>query len=149
MKIRADEHVTFRLVHAIKSLNLKQTLELSHVRDDHPARTTDETWLPAFAQDGGKAILSGDAAMLKRPHQIMAIEATGLVCFILSKQWCQARLHEKVANILWQWPKIEVALLNARPGDCFPVPFAFNDDALEQKKINYEAARKANVRAKP
>jgi hypothetical protein len=148
LKIRADEHVTFRLVQALQSLNLKQGLELSHVRDVHPARTSDETWLPAFAADGGKAILSGDAAMLKRPHQIVAVQDSGLICFILSQRWTKARLHQQMANILWQWPKIEVALKNAGPGDCFPVPFEFDDKPLEEKKINYEAARKAAV-AKP
>jgi len=79
----------------------------------------------------------------------MAVEATGLVSFILSTQWSQARLHAKVANIIWQWPKIEAALLKASPGDCFPIPFAFDDKELEPKKINYEAARKAAARAKP
>lgn len=146
MKIRADEHVTFRLVQAIKSLNLRQRLDLSHVRDDNPARTADETWLPAFAADNGKAILTGDANMLKRPHQILAVQDSGFVCFMLSYQWTIARLHQQTANILWQWPKIEQALDGASPGDCYPVPFTFDDKPLEKKSINYAAVRRASAR---
>ena len=126
---------------AIKLLCLKQDLEFSHVRDEHAARTKDETWLPAFAADNGKAILSGDAAMLKRPNQIMAIHDAGLICFLLSSQWTWARLNRQVANIVWQWPKIEKALETVSQRECFLVPFTFDDKPLEIKKINYEAVK--------
>ena len=143
MKIRADENVSYRIVKTVNLLCLREGWEFSHVRDVHAARTSDETWLPQFAAEGGKAILSGDANMLKRPHQIGAVRETGLVCFVLSKAWTQARRHEQAANILFWWPRIELALEQSKPGDCWPVPNKFDASMLVRKVIDYDKAKRA------
>ena len=73
MKIRADEHVSPKIVSALQLLVLRSDWELSHVRQVHAARTLDETWIPRFASEGGRVLLSGDASMLRRPNELKAI----------------------------------------------------------------------------
>lgn len=143
MIVRADENVSHKIVQAVRLLCLNPKWTLSHVRDDHGARTPDETWLPKFAAEGGRAILSGDAKMLKRPHQLVAVRETGLVCIVLSKAWTQAKRHEQAANIIYWWPRIEAVIETSKPGDCWPVPFEFSKSVMSLKKIDYEKASKA------
>ena len=143
MKIRVDEHVSPKIVQIIKVICSRADWEITHVRDYHAARTADETWIPRFASEGGKAIITGDAMMFRRPHQILAVQASGLVCFILSKKWTQARRHEQAANILFWWPQIEKALENSNPGDCWPIPFEFERKNLIAKKIAYDQAARS------
>ncbi len=79
MKVRADEHVAPKIVQAIRVVALSTGWELTGVREFHAARTMDETWLPRFASEGGKAILTADANILKRPHLIAAVNSPGCV----------------------------------------------------------------------
>jgi hypothetical protein len=143
LKIRADEHVSPKIVQAIRLLCLKSQWEFSHVLEKHATRTADETWLPQFATEGGTAILTGDANILKRPHQLIAIRDTGLVSVVLSWQWTQAKRHEQAANIIYWWPKIQTAIESSVSGDCWPVPFLFDKSELNRKVIAYDKAAQA------
>jgi PIN like domain len=143
LKIIADEHVSQKILQTIRLICFRSTLDLSHVLDKHSEGTKDETWLHDFASEGGRALLSGDSNILKRPHQIVAVGRSGLICVILSKQWSQSQLHEQAANLLFWWPRIEAALNASKAGDCWPVPFAFDRSTLTQKTIDYTSAAKA------
>jgi hypothetical protein len=146
LKICADENVSRHIVEAIRVLGLNKTCELSHVREKHPAKTMDETWLPQFSAEGGKAFLSGDAHLLRRPHQIVAVRNTGLVSIVLSQKWSMEPLHVKAAQLILLWPRIESIVANAEPGECWILPFGFLGTELQQKIINYEAAAKAALK---
>jgi PIN like domain len=143
LKVRADEHVSKKIVEAVRLLCLKDGWEFSHVREDNGRRTADETWLPKFAAEGGDAILTGDANIFKRPHQLLAIRETGLISFVLSQPWTQAKKHEQAANIIYWWPRIQTAIEQSNPGDCWPVPFEFDSSEIKKKVINYEKAIKS------
>ncbi|HLJ62764.1 MAG TPA: hypothetical protein VKT70_01570 [Stellaceae bacterium] len=144
MKIRADENVSPRIVHAVRSLVLQPGWELTHVREFHSARTADETWMPRFSQEGGNAILSADRRILTRPHQLAAIAQGGLIGIFLSPQWAESRRNEQAAQILHWWPRIEETLLNSKPRDCWKVPHGYGNGDLEKISINYAAAQAAN-----
>ena len=135
--------MSHKIVQAIRLICLSVSFDLSHVRDDNDARTTDETWMPKFAREGGMAILTGDANILKKPHLLLAIKDTGLTTFVLHKDWTHARKHEQAANILYWWPRIEEAAKTSNPGDCWPIPFAFDKTPLAKKTIQYDKAARA------
>ena len=97
-----------------------------------------------FAAEGGNAILTGDANILKRPHQLAAVQSTGLICIVLSKQWTQAKRHEQAANIIYWWPKIQSAIEVSEAGDCWPIPFIFDRSDLAKKVIDYGAAARGS-----
>jgi hypothetical protein len=144
LKIRADEHVSPKIVRAVQSLVLSAGWEISHVRDLHSARTADETWIPQFALEGGEVILSADRKMLARPHQLAAIAESGLICVFFSTQWAQAKRHEQAAQILHWWPCIEKTLIESKPKDCWKVPSGYGEGKLVKIAVNFEKAAKAN-----
>lgn len=139
MKIRADEHVSRKIILAIHELILSPGWDLTHVRDFHEARTTDETWIPKFAAEGGVAILSADARLLRRPHQLLAIQESGLICVMLPSKWVESKRHVQAAVLLYHWPAIEAAISKSSAGDCWRVPFEVGR-RLEQIRVDYEKA---------
>ena len=133
-----------KIVLALQLVCLRSDWELSHVRDFHPARTADETWIPRFAAEGGNAFLTADANILKRPHQLVAVRDAGLISIILSSSWAREKKHIQAANLLFWWPKIEAALIEAAPRDCLRVPYAFDKTGqIEKKIIDFDAAARA------
>ena len=144
MKVRADENVSIKIVQAIRLVCLSSTWELSHVREHHGPRTHDETWLPRFAAEGGKAFVTGDARILARPHQLVAVRDAGLSSIVLSQEWTEAKRHDQAAHLIYWWPKIEEAIKSADPGDCWKVPFKYERSlGLVSKKINYDKPAQA------
>jgi hypothetical protein len=132
----------------LEHLVLRNDWELSHVRDVHEARTSDETWIPRFASEGGRVLLSGDGSMLRRPHELKAILESRVVVVVMAPPWQNSKRHEQAAAIIWHWPAIEVALLTAADGDCWKVPFAFGKSAaLEKMKVNYAKAIQGTTKA--
>ena len=123
--------------------------ELTHVRDHNQPRTADETWVPRFAQEGGKGLLSADRKMLARPHQILAIQASGLIGVFLDAKWAEAPRHAQAAHILWWWPRIEIAFAESAASQCWRVPFDFSAKApLTKVTPNYEKAARAGLSGK-
>lgn len=78
----------------------------------------------------------------------MAVQATGLICVVLSSKWAEAKRHEQAASLIFWWPRIELQLKTAQAGDSIPVPHTFSSDDLSIKKINYEAAKIADAKSK-
>lgn len=140
MKIRADEHVAPKIIRALKDLTLSTGWELSHVREVHGARTADETWVPRFASEGGKAIITADANMLKRPHQILAIRQSNVVGLILPHTWASSRRHVQASSLIYFWPEIEACFSAAQPGDFWRIPAALHRGPLEKLDIDYDTA---------
>jgi hypothetical protein len=149
VKVRADEHVSPKIVRALKEVSLSPGWELTCVREFHAPRTADETWIPKFAAEGGQAIITADAGMLKRPHQIVAIQQSGIIGVLLSSAWAEGRRHFQAASLIYHWPKIEAQLLASQPGDFWRVPSTIDDRDLEKIVVNYTKAAQAADKKKP
>lgn len=144
MKVRADEHVSPRIVRALREVVLSTGWELSHVRDVHGARTADETWVPRFAAEGGKAIITADANMLARPHQILAIQQSNVVGLILPHTWATAKRHIQASSLIHFWPEIEALFSAAQPGDFWRMPKKLHRGGdMEKLDIDYAKATSA------
>ena len=146
MKVRADEHVAPKIVQVLRIIALSTGWELTGVREFHAARTLDETWLPRFASEGGKAIITADANMLKRPHLIAAVQQSGVCGIILPSVWAQARRNIQAASLIYFWPEIEATLTTAQAGEFWRVPTTLYAGSLEKLRVNYAAAAQAAQR---
>lgn len=135
MKIRADEHVSPKIIRALRDLVLNPAWELSHVREMHGTRTADETWVAQFAADGGRGIITADATMLKRPHQRRAIQSSGVAGVVLPRAWAMARRHIQASALLFHWPQIEDVLATAAPGEFWRMPTRLHRGPLERVRI--------------
>ena len=143
MRIRADEHVSSRIVRMICDLALSSDYELSSVIDSGHGGTGDPYWVTAFANEGGKAILSADTDFFKKPYQVVAIDNTGLKVIHLPSKWANARGHLQAAHILMWWLRIERKLHEAKPREVWVVQWNINESGeLRQKKVDYAAYHK-------
>ena len=143
MKIRADENVSPKIVQVLRLISLGPGWELTGVREVHPPRTADQTWVPRFAAEGGRGIITADVNMLKRPHLMAAILASGVFGLLLPSAWAQARRHVQAASIIHFWPEIEATFSVAQPGEFWRMPAALYFGSLERIVVNYAAAAHA------
>jgi len=99
--------------------------------------------VPRFAAEGGKAIVTADANMLKRPHQLLAVRASNIVGLILPHTWAIAKRHIQASTLIYHWPEIEAAFSSAQPGDFWRLPVTLHKGSLEKLAINYIPATSA------
>lgn len=143
MRIRADEHVSPSIVHIVGDLALSPSFEFTSVIDVGHKGTNDQYWATAFSTDGGDAIVTADTDFLKRPHQIVAIDNTGLKVIYLPPKWANARGYLQASHILMWWPRIEAKLAQAKPREIWAVKWNISQEGdLEKRKVDYGAARK-------
>ena len=143
MRIRADEHVSPKIVRMICDLALTLKFELSSVFDEGHDGTKDQYWVTEFSNDGGDAILSADKDFFRKPHQVVAIDKTGLRVIYLPPKWANAPGYLQASHILMWWPRIERKLAEAKPRQVWVVRWNISETGeLIRKKVDYGAYRK-------
>jgi len=143
LRVRADEHVSPKTVHMVCELALSPGFELSSVYDADHRGTDDHYWATAFANDGGNAILSADTDFFKKPHQVVAIDNTGLRVIYLPPKWANAKGFLQASHILMWWPRVERKLKEAKPREVWIVKWNIREEGeLERKKVDYGKFRK-------
>ena len=143
MRIRADEHVSPKIVRIICELALTPQFELSSVYDEGHDGTIDQYWVTAFANAGGNAIVSADKDFFRRPHQVVAIDKTGLRVIYLPPKCANAPGYLQASHVLMWWPRIERKLAEAKAREVWVVRWNISEAGeLVRKKVDYGAYRK-------
>ena len=143
MRIRADEHVAPLIVRIVNELVLSHDFELTSILDVGDKGKKDEYWATAFANDGGHAILSADTDFFRRPHQVVAIDDTGLRVIYLPPKWANAPGHMQAAHILMWWPRVEHTLTVSKKREVWALKWNIREEGtLVRKKVDYGAFRK-------
>jgi len=109
--------------------------EVSYVRDLHPPKTNDPTWLSAFASEGGHTMISGDPRILQHWPNIVAYIESGLVCFFPPPTFANLDGFTKAALVIRWWPFIIEKAKASNPGDCWRFPFLWTPDAAKFEKL--------------
>lgn len=144
MRLCADENVGPALSRLIRDTILSREHQLDTV-DDYAARgVEDQVWVRRYASAGGEAIIGGDSAMTRKPHEIVAIVETGLRLVILDEKWPRERLHVQASYLFYWWPHIEAVLNTMRPGSAVKVPWGWGNtkDAIKAVQLDAQAAYK-------
>ena len=145
MKVRADEHVSIQIVRALRNMAVSDKCELSHVSESGDRGAQDEHWITKFAKyEDGYAILSADTDFFKKPHQVVAVDRTGLRVIHLPHNWANARCALQAAHILMWWGRIEALLASCNPRECWRVPWNISEVGdLKKQRVDYaDQARK-------
>ena len=138
MRLCADENVSSALSALICEQLLSKGMVLDTV-DDHRARgVDDQIWVRRFAEAGGHAIIGGDAAMTKKPHEIVAINETGLRLIVLDERWPRQKKNVQISYLFYWWPHIEEALSSAKKGACLKVPWGWGETKGAIKPIQID-----------
>lgn len=143
MKICADEHVSTEIVRAVRDMALGSGFELTSVRELGEDGQADVHWITRFANNGGGAILSADTDFFKRPHQVMAVQKTGLKVIHLPARWANSRCELQAAHILLWWRRIEATLVAMQQRECYRPPWNIAEDgALQKIAIDFHDAER-------
>jgi len=117
---------------------------------DYAARN-DVPWLDRFAQEVGRAVISGDVKMRRRPHEMLAMYQHGFVVVFFEAQWGRWDFFRKSSLILHWWQEIVDRLENAERGTFWVVPAAWPIEPGELRNVSLGLAQllKDGPRVKP
>jgi len=138
VKIRADEHVSRRIVETVRAICLTEGWTLDQVNEAGDGGKPDQHWLHRFADAGGQAILTADVDFPTRPHQVAAVYNTGIKIILLPSKWAQARGFLQASHILLWWPRMEAKLKDMKPRECYRPDWTINDATGAFKKIDID-----------
>lgn len=144
-KVALDANIPQRLVRMLTAGFGDQGFEFLWEPNFALANAADEDWATAFRRFGGEVILTGDANIAKRPHQIMAIQGLRLTGFFFHHKWSDQDMAFKAGHLMMWWPRIQAQFANSRPGDCFWVPPGLKDVPMKKAELpeSVKDARKA------
>ena len=138
MKVRADEHVSPKIVGMVCQLALSPEFDFTSVYESGQRGTEDAHWVTEFADMGGNAIVSADKDFFSKPHQVVAIDKTGLRVIYLHPRWANAPGYLQAAHILMWWRRIEAKLKEAKPREFWVVKWNVSEEGtLERKRVDY------------
>lgn len=132
MKIRADEHISLKIVQALRVISPSLESALSHVSEKGQAGKSDVSWAKDFSESGGTAVLTSDKGFTKG-QQRKAIEATGLQVVLLPEKWAWSTAYYQAAFILFWWSKIEKAISEGTNSDIWIMRWGFSEDGKLKK----------------
>lgn len=132
MKIALDEHIPRTVLDAVqKLLEDKRIAKIEVVGAvdyvEAPSRS-DVPWLRKFAEDGGKALITGDKGMRSRVHERKALLDLGLIVFFLPPKWNNETFMDRAAFLLRWWSVIVECAQTSGPSTCWEVPYIWTPD---------------------
>jgi PIN like domain len=92
------------------------------VNDDDYEKGTDVPWIRRFSKAGGRVIISGDAKMMRRPHEKKALLDEGMIAIFLVGGWDNWGFFQKSAFVLNWWPVIADTVRRAKPSYVLACP---------------------------
>lgn len=145
MRVCADENISHVLSELLRKHLVSRDFSLETV-DDHQARSVDDViWVKRFADAGGNVIIGADGAMTTRPHEVVAINETGLRLVLLDPKWARSKKHLQIAHLFFWWPRIEITLRDSKTKEkCFRVPWGWSEaeDAIKPFSLDTQRAYK-------
>ena len=127
MKFFFDNNLSPYLASALRELSHIEPHvdEVIHLRDKFPPNTKDHDWINALAREGGWVIISQDG-LQKNDAERRALKMSGLIVFVLQKQWAQKSHWPKAHNLVLWWPAIIGQSQKIKGGAAFRVPWRFS-----------------------
>ena len=95
--------------------------EVVHLRDRFEEETPDVEWMQQLAAESGWVILSGDVAIGRNPHEVMAWKGAGHTIFFLKAGWTNIAFWQQVQKLARCFSDIINHANHAKPGEAFLV----------------------------
>ncbi len=108
MRFFFDRNLSFRLARMLDAFELDHTVR--HHDDRFEKHTADVEWIAALHADLAEGepwiVVSGDARMLQRERERVAIRDSDLTFFTLAKGWLNIPLEVQAWQLVRIWPSI-------------------------------------------
>lgn len=108
MKFFFDRCMSITLCRMVAVRSQEQFRVVHHDEDGRfNQSTTDVEWISTLAADAVKPIaISGDTRILKKPDEVAALQASGLMFVCLAPQWAQLSIDDMTWKFFKLWPDI-------------------------------------------
>ncbi len=119
-----DNNLPPLLAHGIRELAKvdQRTGTVCHLADRFERNISDQHWMKFLADEGGWTVISQDA-FRKNDLERDALRKSGLIVFVLDRQWANQSYWPKAANLVKWWPSIADQSLRMQGGAAFRVPW--------------------------
>lgn len=136
MKFFFDNNLSPHLAHAIRELCKVESgiTEVIHLRDRFSANAKDHDWITALSQSGPWVVISQDG-LRKNDLEREALRKSGLIVFVLHRQWSQQQHWSKAQNLVKWWPAILAQSQKIKGGASFRVPWKYLGGRVEQIRL--------------
>ena len=115
-----DRCCPVRLARVIAAFDEVKTVRFVDDDERFERTTPDVEWIRMLAADLPWAVVSMDAKVLTRPHEINALRGSGVKFVLLGKGWMRMPPHQQAWRLLKTWPNVVEAVRNVR-ADLFEV----------------------------
>jgi hypothetical protein len=131
-----DNNLSLYLAHAIRELCRVEpdVGEVIHLRDRFAANTKDHEWITQLALSGPWVVISQDA-FTKNDLEREALRLSGLIVFVLDRQWSEHKHWPKSQNLVKWWPAIMEQCLRIKGGASYRLPWRYSGGRMEQIRI--------------
>jgi predicted nuclease of predicted toxin-antitoxin system len=106
MRFFFDNNLPPRLVRAIVALEGEHGSRVVHLKDKFDQGIADEQWMNALGEEGDWVVLTHDVRITRNPHELAALEQSGLTVFIFAKGWLDIGFWEQAWQLIKRWPGI-------------------------------------------
>jgi len=155
VKVAFDEHVPTTIAKVFISLAQEKVIQRTcrglvvQKAEDYAPKTTDADfvkrsdvpWLDRFAKAGGRAVISGDVQMSRKPHERLALYDHGFVVIFFEPQWAGLTFFRKSSLLLHWWEDITTKLKVADTGTFWAVPSQWPPKGGELKNVSFGLAQ--------
>lgn len=125
MKFFFDNNLSPHLAAGIRELSRGGSVRSSqviHLKDRFNQNAADHHWINELAEEGGWCIISQDS-FRKNDLEREALCSSGLVVFVLARQWGEHKYWDKAQNLVRWWPAIEDYPTRVTGGAAIKVPW--------------------------
>ncbi|HEU4375287.1 MAG TPA: DUF5615 family PIN-like protein [Telluria sp.] len=136
MKFFFDNNLSPHLAHAIRELcKVEPNVEaVVHLRDRFSPNTKDHEWITNLAQSGQWVVISQDG-FNKNDLEREALRQSGLIVFVLDRQWSQHTHWPKSQNLVKWWPAIMEQCQRIKGGASYRVSWRYSGGRVEQIRL--------------
>ncbi len=118
MRFFLDNNIAPKLARGFNEF-VKGEHEVVHLRDRFRPDKPDVEWMSELAAESNWGILSGDVAIGRNRHEVVAWKAAGHMIFFLKPGWTHIQFWQQVQKLAKCFPEIIALAQKAKPGDCF------------------------------
>ena len=148
MKLCGDEHISPKILRAIREIARPKGCEILSVYDLNMNGLEDETWISKFIAQGGTGFISGDRQMLKRDALVKQIKTTGIIAVFMPSEYASAKRIWQAAHMMFWWSKIHLTFETAERGSIWTVPKDFGNNQLNPYVQRIRKSERARLNIK-
>ncbi len=119
MRFFVDNNLSYRIAHAIGTLQESEGHEVVALRDKFDENAEDEAWLPLLRADGDWVVITSDLGKRSGNRQVWL--NSGLTVFFLTPAWTQGGFKniDIAQRLMKYWGEIASTAEKCHRGSCF------------------------------